>query len=449
MPLGRGSDIIRGMNILRIMAIALAALAVRPGTAGELKDGDGHAAAHEKGGIDVPVKRNDSHSENMIWDDAPAKDWNGFYPVGNGWMGAMVDAGAKTRLQLNEYQVWKGRPHRYDVEGAADYLPKIRELILAGNNREATKLCDEKFFGQPNQQCAYQPAGWLELDFGGEAVNLVRALDFAKAAAESAFEVGGIKIVQETFAPYQEKDAIVHRARSEGGAMRATITFRAAHGKNSSICRFVDSSIEGRNRSAIFAYDAEVEKDGVKYAGRAKITVKGPRAQLGVKKDQLKVTGAEEIEIRLTIATNVKSWKELGADEKALADAQLERISEGDFDSVRARHREEFAKLYDQVELHLDSAAYPECAPRPGDESMNRRIDESTNRRIDEFSNSNPRSPRRVPEDARPEIRRTRLQLRPLSPHLLVASGRPARNAAGTVEPGCRSELALALYREH
>ena len=286
-------------------------------------------------------------SANVIWDNAPAKDWNGCYPVGNGWMGAMVDAGAKTRLQLNEYQVWTGRPHCYDAEGAADYLPKIRELVLAGNNREATKLCDEKFFGRPNQQCAYQPAGWLEIDFGSEATNLVRSLDFTKAAAESTFEIGGVKVFQETFAPYQEKDAIVHRAKSESGTMRATVVFRAAHKTSVARVEPADGS------TAVLAYDAEVAKDGVKYAGRARVTVRGEKARLGVKGEQLKITGAEEIEIRLTIATNVKNWKELGADEKAFADAQLERIAKGDFDSIRAIHREEFAKLYDRVELRL------------------------------------------------------------------------------------------------
>ena len=56
----------RGMKILGITAIALAALAVLPGTAGELKDDDGHTAAYEKGRIDVPVKRNDSHTEKYL-----------------------------------------------------------------------------------------------------------------------------------------------------------------------------------------------------------------------------------------------------------------------------------------------------------------------------------------------------------------------------------------------
>ena len=53
-------------------------------------------------------------AENVIWSDAPCRDWVEMYPVGNGWMGAMVDAAKVTHLQFNLARIWSGRPHCYD-----------------------------------------------------------------------------------------------------------------------------------------------------------------------------------------------------------------------------------------------------------------------------------------------------------------------------------------------
>ena len=58
-------------------------------------------------------------SENLIWSDQPCRDWVEMYPVGNGWMGAMVDAAKVTHLQFNLSRIWSGRPHCYDRPGAA------------------------------------------------------------------------------------------------------------------------------------------------------------------------------------------------------------------------------------------------------------------------------------------------------------------------------------------
>ena len=46
-----------------------------------------------------------------LWYRAPASEWVGALPVGNGRLGAMVFGGVvHERLQLNEDTLWSGRP---------------------------------------------------------------------------------------------------------------------------------------------------------------------------------------------------------------------------------------------------------------------------------------------------------------------------------------------------
>ena len=61
----------------------------------------------------------------------PATQWNEALPVGNGRLGAMVFGGTTdARYQLNEDSLWCGKPHDYAVDGAAQFLPRIRQLLL-------------------------------------------------------------------------------------------------------------------------------------------------------------------------------------------------------------------------------------------------------------------------------------------------------------------------------
>lgn len=50
------------------------------------------------------------------------------------------------QIQLNEETVWGGGPHRNDSPRAFGVLPKVRELIFAGREKEAEKVMADNFF---------------------------------------------------------------------------------------------------------------------------------------------------------------------------------------------------------------------------------------------------------------------------------------------------------------
>ena len=294
-------------------------------------------------------------AENVIWSDAPCRDWVEMYPVGNGWMGAMVDAAKVTHLQFNLARIWSGRPHCYDRPGAADVLAEMREKIFAGRPWEADKICNEHFMGDPPGQAFYQPCGDLWIDFPDEPQKIVRRLELDKGRHVSLLEREDVKIVQETFAPYSERDFIIHRISAKGTRLSPRIVLRSAHQMSE---HFVEGDTIG--------FAGQVEANGVKLAAIARVLATGDGVAIEKDGDGLRVKNAEAIEIRLTAASDMKSWKELAGDPLADCKAAQARLAAKDFKSIRQAHLKAFKELYDRVELNLcgDNDLATSASPR-------------------------------------------------------------------------------------
>ncbi|MBP5285834.1 MAG: glycoside hydrolase family 95 protein [Kiritimatiellae bacterium] len=281
-----------------------------------------------------------------IWSDRPVGEWgwDGMYPVGNGLMAAMVGADRTTRLQINHARIWSGRPRCYDRPDAYSHLAQIREKVFAGEKEEAGRLCDAHIFGDPITQAAYQPCGDLYVHLNGNVRLLDRRLQFAKGRHLATLEQNGTKVVEETFAPYGERDFLFHRVTAEeAGAIDAEITFECAHPGSVPFAR-----------GGVIGFDGIVEEGGVRFSARAKVSVEGETAKL-LPRDGggLRVTGADSVEIRITAASNVKSWKELSGEPAAACAEALERISARTYGEIRSGHEKAFGDLYSRVELEL------------------------------------------------------------------------------------------------
>src|SRR6187455_774827 len=117
------------------------------------------------------VAQSPAPSPLTLWYKQPAILWTDALPVGNGHMGSMDFGGVShERIQFNQHTVWTGQPHDYAHKGAAQSLPRIRELLWAGKQKEAEDLAMKEFMGDPIRQRAYQAFGDLLLDMPeGEA----------------------------------------------------------------------------------------------------------------------------------------------------------------------------------------------------------------------------------------------------------------------------------------
>ncbi|MCU0750888.1 MAG: glycoside hydrolase family 95 protein [Akkermansiaceae bacterium] len=280
----------------------------------------------------------------ILWYDKPATKWEQALPVGNGHLGAMIFGAAdKERIQFNEHTVWTGKPRSYARKGAVNHLPKIRELLFAGKQREAENLAMKEFMSDPIRQLAYQPCGDLLIESTGQGKpsDHRRWLDLDSAMAVTEWSADGVKHRRETFASHPANLLVTRITADQPGKTRASIRLGSPH-KNHRI------TLE---KPATLVLRGKVQEDGVAFEARAVVLHQG--GTLVENADSIDITSADSIEIRLTAATNVESWKSLAADPAKKVAATLARSSAKSYASILEAHLADHRQLFRRVKLDL------------------------------------------------------------------------------------------------
>jgi alpha-L-fucosidase 2 len=280
----------------------------------------------------------------VLWYDKPAVKWEEALPVGNGHLGAMIFGGPqKERIQFNEHTVWTGKPHSYAHEGAVKFLPEIRSLLFAGKRADAEDLASKEFMSVPLKQKSYQPCGDLLIEMPGDAQpgTYRRWLDLDASLAVTEWFTGESAFRREIFASHPA-NLIVTRISSKTPG-KTTATFRLAS-------QHKDQSL-AVTQPATLVLTGKVEADGVAFVSKAAITHQG--GTLTETTDSIQITGADSIEIRLTAATNVESWKSLAADPSKKVSETLARSAKSDYNELIAAHQTDHRALFRRVSLDL------------------------------------------------------------------------------------------------
>jgi alpha-L-fucosidase 2 len=169
-----------------------------------------------------------------LWYKQPAKLWVEALPVGNGRMGAMIFGGVShERIQFNESTVWTGEPHDYAHHGASQHLPKIRELLFAGKQKEAEDLAMKEFMSEPIRQQKYQAFGDLLIDYpgidGASVTGYRRDLNLQTAVSTVEFKAAGVTYRREVFASYPGKVIVVRVSASRSESLTFDVGLKSAH----------------------------------------------------------------------------------------------------------------------------------------------------------------------------------------------------------------------------
>ncbi|MDE5885688.1 MAG: glycoside hydrolase family 95 protein [Oscillospiraceae bacterium] len=154
------------------------------------------------------------NTDNLLWYTKEATDFNSALPVGNGRMGAMVYGGAKKEiLKLNEDSIYSGgKRHRLNPD-ALEGVQEIRKLLLEEKIQEAEKIAFEKLQGVPPKARHYMPLGDLLITqkFTGKAREYRRSLDLTEAIASVKFhDDAGIWFEREVFVSYPAQLLLIH-----------------------------------------------------------------------------------------------------------------------------------------------------------------------------------------------------------------------------------------------
>ena len=289
-----------------------------------------------------------SHTEHgmRLWFDEPADEWIEALPIGNGRLGAMVFGGTgQERLQLNEDTVWAGQPNNNVNHTLEPHIEKIRELIFAGQYKQAQALAD-KHIRSHNNGMPYQTVGELLLNVPGHdsVENYYRELDISTAVATTRYKVGDVTFTREYFSSFTDQVVAVHLTADKKASINFSLGFQSPQKHSVDIDRDllriqgISGSHEGLEGRVRFTTLIQPHTEGGK---------------ISIENGALTVTGADSATVYVAIGTNFKAYNDLGADPTEDARAALAAALKKPYEAARADHTRYYKKFFDRVTLDL------------------------------------------------------------------------------------------------
>ena len=333
------------------------------------------------------VTSSSSVPDLLLWFDTPAKQFTQSLPLGNGRLGAMVFGGVdEERIVLNESSLWSGSPQDADRLDAAQYLPEIRKLLLAGKNVEAEKLVYDHFTsrgpgsargrGKDAQYGSYQVLGNLKLSFPAGASDVRgyrRELNLAEAVARVDYEQAGIKFRRETFVSAPDQAIIVRLTADQPGRIafdakldRPERATTAADGKAGQVGQAGQAGQAGLLLTG--QLNNGTDGQGMKFAARLRVLNQGGEA--AVKENAVSVRGANETVLFITAATNYQGFAgRRTADPLAASAEDLKKAAAKNYQALLSAHLADFQSYFNRVSLAL-GPANSEAAKKPTPERL-------------------------------------------------------------------------------
>ncbi|KAG8783850.1 hypothetical protein FRC12_019297 [Ceratobasidium sp. 428] len=174
-------------------------------------------------------------SGNGLWYDTPAANWSTqFLPIGNGYLGAMVNGNpVSDRLQLNIESLWSGGPFQDPTYNGGNHQPseagylatqlaRIRKTIFSSTNGTIPDVrplpSDAGAYG------SYSAAGYFSIDRvpSGKTSSYARWLDMDTAVLKTVWSEPGSGFNRSYFCSNPSRACNVHTVASTPGALSAT-----------------------------------------------------------------------------------------------------------------------------------------------------------------------------------------------------------------------------------
>lgn len=293
-----------------------------------------------------------------LWYQQPAKVWTEALPLGNSRLGAMVYGGVvNEQIQLNEETVWGGGPHRNDSPKAFGVLPKVRELIFAGREKEAEKVMADNFFtGQHGMP--FQTIGSLMLEFDGHAdySNYRRDLDLERAVASVQYKIGEVNYTRTIFTSLVDNALIIRIEANKPGAVNFTTRYSTP---------YKEYEIKKNGKSLLLSGHGSAH-EGIPGAIRfeTRTQIKAEKGKVNVTNDCIEVKGADAAVIYVTAATNFVNYKDVSANETRRATEFLAKAMKRPYAQALTAHEEAYQKLFGRVSLNIGPSSQEETSYR-------------------------------------------------------------------------------------
>ena len=307
---------------------------------------------------DSPASTKDTNN-TLSWQNSPG--WLESFPIGNGYMGAMVFGGVfKERLQLNNKNLWSGSPQDADNPLAFPAQDSIRKLLLDGRHSDAekimsrTQICCGLGTNRANaantQFGCFQTLGDLYIDFynnGKETFeDYRRELDLNNGIVNVYYSINGNKYVRTYFASYNNNVIIVKVKSLDDGKINLKASLSRPE-------RF--RTVEDNNQLLMYGtLNDGLGGDGMKYWCRLDVSI--DEGEKNVSDDYLYVKDAKEVIFYVTSTTNYVGFPDYL--DNGYEDNTMETVNSAEkkgYESIFAMHKADYKKYFDRVSISLDN----------------------------------------------------------------------------------------------
>lgn len=308
-------------------------------------------------------KGSDNGNSLKLWYNQPAGVWEEALPVGNGRLGAMVFGNPLTeRIQLNEESIWAGSRINNNNPASLANLKKLQNAIFESRYKDAAEIADKCLLGTPPRIRSYQPLGDLFINYrwDGKPESYRRELDLTTGIASSSFEVASEKYSQEVFSSAPDNVIVVRIKSHDGGKIYADFSLK----------REQDAVVRSSGNNFLILTGQIIDKDDslagpgghhMKFAGELRLNNKGGTVE--AKDDVISVSGAEEVIVRLTSATDYNLSLldfDRSIDPSVICREILDKTEGISFNNLKNSHIKEYSGYFGRVSLSLgeDSLSY-------------------------------------------------------------------------------------------
>lgn len=300
--------------------------------------------------------------KNILKYKRPAESWEKGMAIGNGRIGAMLLGGTREEhIWLNEDTLWSGCPCNYNDPEVYRHLLTVQRLIFDKKYTEAEDIINKHMVGIWNE--SYLPMGDLYLsmpELGGKVESYERQLDISRGISCVRMVSEGISYDRSAFCSCPDQVMVIRLKASE--EFRDVIKIRLSSQLKHWITMEKDGiRLNGWCPTVVepdyypaenpVVYDSYEETQAIKFEIYLKVLTDG---KIECKEEYLEVRGGREISIVLTSANSFRSFDKIpDAPFTAVTQKTIENAYEKTYEELLERHIQDFASLFDRVELDL------------------------------------------------------------------------------------------------
>ena len=300
-----------------------------------------------------------------LWYPQPASQWTEALPVGNGSMGAMIYGGVGQEvIQFNHDTIWTGHPEDYQNPGAAEYFPKIRQLLFEGKQQEAETMAMQHFMSSPLKQNSFQPFGDLVIDFAGHdaPVDYKRTLDLKTATSIVTYKIGQTVYTRQVFASYPDKVIVVRLSADKAGQLSFKAYMRSPHVQSEQF--LVDQNTLGLRGGVSGTWENDNES---KLTFEGHLMVRHEGGNVDVSDEGIEVAEADSVTFFLTGASSYVNYLDITGKPSEKCNAVIQKIEHTSFAKIKERHLADYQKLFGNLRFDLGITS---DAQKPTDERI-------------------------------------------------------------------------------